>query len=313
MRVFWLLDECSVTTEYSKGLQMRECFEKIISLIKRTEQEYIVLNPWACLEQLASIICELKPTLILDLMGLKGSELEKAAPDELREFLLNFPTVTSFRISRLHEVRPKLKTAGYLCSMSREEISSLRHRLDCSHPLIIDNVGMSGRTILKVMEWWGFASANTMVAFLLGNTGGRFGKPGALQVLHEKGVLVGCGHLLHTPEDDAWHLTDLLVREPDDLEIALEAAQLQFHGVDRATQEFLNSQGKRLVREFFSWETALASKRIEFMGARKTPTAFGVNPVLWTFPHFYESVDFNSVVENKVEIAELLTKISDLE
>jgi len=312
-RALWLPDETLARADPKNWGFVVDLYQRIVDIIGNPALEHEIISPQACLERLAlSLASEAdKPSVVIDLTGWLGSVLATVFP--------GVPVVGDFKISRLHELKPSMKSYGYMFNMTRENAHELSQNLPMAHPLIVDDVGMSGRTVQKTMDVWGIDPSTATCAFLVCNVGRRFGRPGALQLLTELGSKVLWGYQVKTPADDVWHLNDLLIPAPGVLDIALDLQLALSQDTKMLLLEHHQAQICKLVvkREQIKTSQGVVQERSKRRGQQVVelhgrPNAdYGTNPIPWAVPHFLGDISIDVVKGRRSEVAELLMTVSE--
>ncbi len=198
-RILWFLDSAALTTAPGRLPELAETTKELIAASGHSTFQHEVVDPFPCLDRLIQQL-ELRDfSVIIDLTQAVHTHIQPEA---------NIPVVADFHISRLRKVSSgRLDGFGHLVSLNEDEITSRKSHFDFSRPLILDDVGWSGKTIVETMHLFTLDPAHTTVGFLAVNTG-TFGegKQGAHAQLTRMGVNVLSGMEVRTPADDGFHL-----------------------------------------------------------------------------------------------------------
>lgn len=128
----------------------------------------------------------------------------------IKPLLQTTPVITDLKISRLRNMKSEnLSTTGNIVSITKNDALQLKQRHDFSKPLFLDDVSFSGFTSIAAMQLLDLRPETSTHGFLILNTGELGPNPGALKALGDIGTDCVGGMLMHTPEDDGWHIEDL--------------------------------------------------------------------------------------------------------
>lgn len=198
-RILWFLDSAVLDKPPAVADDMRRETRELIARAGHPGFTHETVDPFACIEQLAPQLQREEFSTVIDLTGSLGDKLQLRG---------DVPVLTGFRISRLRKVSSaRLDGCGHLFSLTEAERGQLQETFDLSRPLILDDVGWSGRTIVETATALNLPLRHTTAAFLTVNVG-TFGegKPGAAGLLTGLGMKVVAGTEVRTPADDGFHL-----------------------------------------------------------------------------------------------------------
>jgi len=115
--------------------------------------------------------------------------------------------ILNLGLSRVKKLDDRLSGQGFLL---RGDWNATTY-IDLSHPLLLDDVNWSGRSIIEVMNLLKINPQNCLVGNLTTNWGLFGDKKGGGNLLQNMGVTVLSGSNVNTPEDDGFHLEDFCV------------------------------------------------------------------------------------------------------
>ncbi len=194
-----------------------------------------VIDTKTAMESLFSRIDFHAHSVVIDLTGQLRTHLRHIVNEEM--------IIDTLHVSNLRLVTsPRIDSIGRLISLSSSQLQQLLQKHDFSHPLLIDDTAISGRTALDVIKLIGVKPEHaTFGAFVVNK--GNFGenKPGALHTLEAHGIHVVGGVDIETPHDDAFHLEDFLqVQEKETLQsvVTLQKIREQSQISSDHTQSF---------------------------------------------------------------------------
>lgn len=298
-KIIWMADESLGNSDPQTWDTILTQQRELIALIGKEEFAHEVLDPRICWKNLVRQISGQEFTTIIDLSGMFGKALQILFP--------NSALIAEFHISRVRDISAEgLPTTGHVSSLSIDQLRHRKQQLDLSRVLIVDDTSFSGASSEIAMQFWGLTPEQTAHAFLLGNTGefpsGEGAKPGAVQRLQGKGSQVFIGHEIKTPEEDGWHLKDLV----------------DHSNIDKALRTCL-IQGKQdeqvLLGQSFTTEEILAMVEEGRMMLTQQPKEGGIharNPFLWATEGIWEHVDKEKVRAHFGQVLPLLLSIQSL-
>lgn len=152
--------------------------------------------------------------------------------------IAHLDAMTSLSLSCIRRVDDgSLSTTGRLFSLSVDEVAEQTKDLDLAHTLILDDTSFSGTTNVRIEEQLRNAHRDcpieTTHGSLIINEGELGNTPGARTRL--KRALAG--RAMHTPEDDGWHIFDIL--PSDNLEEHLAKVQRTIHADEKEWKAIL--------------------------------------------------------------------------
>lgn len=209
-RILWFQDGVKLNTPMSKWNRIDTLTQDLVEMAGNRDFGHVVIDPISCAEKLFKQIDMNDYSCIVDLSGFFGKVIKETFP--------NVSVVNNFHLSRIRTVSsPRLDGSGFFVSLGSEEIASLKSTINLSKPLFLDDVAWSGRTIVEVIKILGVNPKLSTVGLLVVNRG-TFGegKPGAFDILREKGIQVLTGDEVLTPQDDGFHLADFFNFIPDE-------------------------------------------------------------------------------------------------
>lgn len=187
-------------------------------------------------------------------------------------------------LSRVRKLDERLSGVGFL---KRGDWNRLLEH-DLTHPLILDDVVWSGRSILAMTRLLGLSHDSLTVACMTGNVG-LFGKnDGGIKALVNRGIATISGAEVATPQEDGFHLEDFAFRENELFGRTFTLKELKD----------LKDQG------VFIDLAGLPKKNLENL-------IFGVNPPNYLMPSFQERINFNNDEQRRhlFEIGQKLDRI----
>ena len=316
-KIVWMMDETIARAHPQNWREVISLEHELIQIIGAPELHHQIVSPLECLPAMIDKLHRQDFSCIFDLTGWLTPVLQELFPFA--------PIINEFAMSRVRTVSsPSLETAGYILSMTPEQIQKTRQSLDLSRPLIVDDVSFSGWTSAKTMEIWHLNPENTAHAFLIANTGKLSeNQSGAVKKLERLGSKVIFGYALETPKDDGWHLKDL--HEHPKLEEALEMA-LNFQSIianfgmrSEAAQTFLADEKKMrtLFPDYFtSREIEIMIKWGIFIPLKihlDHNAIHAKNPFLWASPYFQKHVKNPAfLLQAEGEILRILKRLRSL-
>lgn len=209
-RILWFQDDVKLTTPINEWGRVDSLTQNLIALAGNRDFDHTVIDPISCAERLFRQIDMNGYSCIVDLSGFFGRLMKETFP--------KVSVVSNFHLSRIRTISsPRLDGSGFLVSLGSKEIINLKDTVDLSRPLFLDDVAWSGRTITEVIKILGVNPELLTVGLLIVNNG-TFGegKPGAFDILKEKGIQVLAGDIVSTPQDDGFHLADFFNFIPDE-------------------------------------------------------------------------------------------------
>ncbi len=217
-----------------------------LSLIIPNSFARSVLDTKTTMESMISRINFHEHSVIFDLTGQLRKHLHHVVSEDI--------IVDTLHVSSLRLITsPKIDSVGRFVSLGTPQLQQLLQKHDVSHPLLIDDTAMSGRTVLDVVKLIGLKPEHTTLgAFVVNN--GNFGenKPGARQLLESRGIRVVSGVDIKTPRDDAFHLEDFLsVREKETLRsiIVLQKIREESHTASPDSAKSSNDSIAELLKD----------------------------------------------------------------
>lgn len=201
-RVLWFQDGVKLNAPMSKWNKIDTLTQDLVAMVGNKDFEHVVIDPISCTEKLFKQVEMKDYSCSIDLSGFFGRAIKETLPQ--------LTIVKDFRLSRVRMVSsPRLDGNGFFVSLGSEEVASLKSKMDLSKPLFLDDVAWSGRTIVEAIRILGVNPENTTVGVLSANIG-TFGegKPGAFDILKEKGIRILAGGIVSSPEDDGFHIAD---------------------------------------------------------------------------------------------------------
>ena len=204
-RILWFLDSAALTTAPERLPDLSVATTELIAAAGNSDFQHEIVDPFPCLDRLTQQLQIRDFSAIIDLTQVIHPHLQHW--DDI-------PVISDFHISRLRKISSsRLDGCGHVVSLTDDDISSRSASIDFSRPLILDDVGWSGKTIVETMRMFNLKPTQTTVGFLVTNTGNfGEGKPGAFDQLTRMGVSVLSGMEVHTPADDGFHLYRLYPR-----------------------------------------------------------------------------------------------------
>ena len=324
--IVWFQDGVKLRSPEKKWGEIDMLTERLISLIGHPEFNHLIIKPENCMRQLRGKLDS--PTTnfsaVIDLAGF-GQRVENFLPEP------NPPVIGRFRLSRVRNVlSPRLDGCGHLLSIPQDKSQRLISQVDISQPLLVDDVGWSGRTVLEAAKILGIDTQRVTVAFLVGNAG-SFGenKPGAVGLLENVGIKVISGELVETPKDDGFHLSDFFdhpfIPEGEIFDVVIRIQQL------REEMMICDEQRKRVIEQEIS-NLLLSNREVLFPNAKSTQelkelqsegvfvnaggipknSMFDVNPPNWLMPSFSRRVRSDMLRQNKAQIIDTLQGLRDV-
>lgn len=209
-RILWFQDGVKFTTPMSEWDRIDALTQDLVEMAGNRDFDHAVIDPISCAEKLFKQIDMNDSSCIVDLSGFFGKVIKETFP--------NVSVVNNFHLNRIRTVSsPRLDGSGFLVSLNSQQVENLRNSTDLSKPLFLDDVSWSGRTIAEAIKILGVNPELSTVGLLVTNKG-TFGegKPGAFDILKEKGIQVLTGDVVSTPQDDGFHLADFFNFIPDE-------------------------------------------------------------------------------------------------
>lgn len=326
--IVWFQDSVKLRSPEKKWGEIDMLTERLISLIGHPEFDHRIVKPEDCMMQLKKQLTRpvLDFSVVIDLAGF-GQRVQ----DFLNES--SSPVVGKFRLSRVRNVlSPKLDGCGYLLSMTQIEIQKLLSQIDITHPLLIDDVGWSGKTITEAIKILGINNQNASAGFLVCNNGNfGEGRPGAKGLLEDDKITVTSGDFVATPKDDGFHLADFFDHpfisesENDAFDIIIRVQRL------REEMMMCDDQRKKTIEKEISG-LLLANREVLFPNAKSTQemrdlqnegrfistggisknSKFDTNPPNWLMPSFSRRVRSDMLRQNKPRIIHTLHSLRDV-
>lgn len=313
--VNWMLDEVMADVPPSKWEDLIDSENQLIKLIGNEGLEHDIVNPLPCLLNLADQLKGREFSCIVDLTGWMGGFLKAIFP--------NTEIISSFTLSRVRSVSaPMLRTTGFRVGLGKKELAELKNHGDFSQTLIVDDVGFSGWTSMKTMEMLGLNPVRTSHAILIANQG-RLGPdtPGAVEKLQSVGSKVFAGKTITTPDDDGWHLKDL-VDHPEieqGFTTAMEIQErLRNHGEKSLeTQMFVRERIAQVCPQMLTTGDLLKMQEEERFisldhSLLKDGNLHTRNPLLWMMPQFAEHLDLDKIRAERNQIIGILRHIRSM-
>lgn len=209
-RILWFQDGVKFTTPISEWGRIDSLTQNLVALAGNRDFDHVVIDPISCAEKLFKQINIQDYSCIIDLSGFFGEIIKKIFPEA--------SIVKNFRLSRIRTVSsPRLDGSGFVVSLNNQQVKELKNGIDLSRPLLLDDVSWSGRTISESVRILGINPLSATAGLLVSNNGSfGEGKPGAFDILREKGIQVLTGDFVSTPQDDGFHLADFFNFSPDE-------------------------------------------------------------------------------------------------
>jgi hypothetical protein len=266
-----------------------------------------VVDPIKCLESLLTQIGLDNFTSIIDLTGFWGNFLKENLSNIL-------PIVDSFHLSRLRRIdSPKLDGVGYAMSLTSDEIKEIKTESDLSRPLVLDDVGWSGRTVIKAAEIFALPAENTNVAFLCGNNGNFGERPAAIELLRGLGFQVFTGKEVSSPFDDGFHLADFVhPRLEEVFPLILQLQQLRERGDEEGVGRILKEKIEFLFPQYFlreQLEDVRREGRLIIPGGLPKEGVFSTNPLAFLYPSFSRRISSDNLFLYQQELIEGLKQL----
>lgn len=267
-----------------------------------------VVDPIKCLDLLLSQIRLDDFTTIIDLTGFWGKFLKEHFPNMP-------PIVDNFYLSRLRRVdSPRLDGVGFVINLIPEEIQTIKERNDLSRPLIFDDVGWSGRTIIQSTSILGLSPEKTTTAFLCGNNGNFGEKPAGVGYLRDLGFPVFVGEEIFSPSDDGFHLADFPHSNLEEVfPLFLQIQKLRERGDEDGLKRILNEESIGfLFPQRFSpseLEDLRNKRRLILPGGLPSDGWFSINPTAFLYPSFLRRVSSIKLLLVQEELVEELNQL----
>lgn len=203
-RILWFQDGVKLKVPITQWGQIDTLTQALVALAGNTAFDHAIVDPLPCADNLFKQTNMKDYSCIVDLSGFFGNVI--------RDTFSNVSVVGNFHLSRIRVVSSsRLDGSGFLVNLNRKEVASLKDNIDFSKPLFLDDVSWSGRTISEAIRILGLDPKTATVGLLVANRG-TFGegKPGAFDILKEKGIQILAGDTVSTPQDDGFHVADFL-------------------------------------------------------------------------------------------------------
>lgn len=318
-RILWFQDGVKLKIPWNHWNDIDRLTRTLISKVGQPDFEHVVVDPLECMNNLRPKLNDQKFSCIIDLSGFIGKKIVK-------EF--SMPILDAIHLSRLRVITsPKLDGAGHLVNLKPKEVSVATSSLDLSHPLILDDVSWSGRTIIEAIKLLK-VGPTTVTAGLLTINKGNFGeKPGAFKLLMEKGVSVLSGKSVDTPIDDGFHLADFFdhpsVEDIFDkvihLQILREEAFRTIGDERRKIEQKIKIFLRENQRDFFpnalsDEEVKLAEEEGRLVGSSgiSKDDFFTTNPLNWFLPSFSKRINSDLLISNREDITNILKAFKEI-
>lgn len=201
-RILWFQDGVKLKASTSQWGQIDTLTQALVALAGNTVFDNAIVDPLPCAENLFKQTNMKDYSCIVDLSGFFGNVI--------RDTFSNVSVVSNFHLSRIRIVSSsRLDGSGFIVNLNSKEVTSLKNNIDFSKPLFLDDVSWSGRTIAEAIRTLGLDPKTATVGLLVANRGSfGEGKPGAFDILKEKGIQVLAGGNVLTPQDDGFHVAD---------------------------------------------------------------------------------------------------------
>lgn len=322
-RILWFQDGVKMKSPRQVWDKIDGLNNKLIDITKADDFEHGFIRPEVCAENLFNQINPREFTAIVDLSGMFGDFLRQTHP--------GISVVDTFRLSRIRVVSsPRLDGVGFIMSLSQDQVRKITESTDLSHPLFLDDVSWSGRTVVEAAKVLGAELNNSTFGFLSANIG-TFGegKPGAIQLLEHAGGKTFVGFPVETPRDDGFHLADFFNnpfigdQETFDTIIGIQKLRELATKADPPTKKQLDSEIRRILVEHRNilFPNSISSEEMQQLqnqgkliireGINRN-AFFGTNPLNWLMPSFSKRVQVGRLEENKGEITNVLRELKAL-
>jgi hypothetical protein len=235
-----------------------------------------------------------------------------------------------FDLSRLKNiVSPKMDGVGYILK-GTDNRETIKRRFDISRPLILDDVGWSGRSALETLKILDFDPTRTTFAFLVLNRGNFGPKAGAFGLLQNLGSSIFSGLDVTTPLDDGFHLIDFAIQNisagqlEEAIEIILSVQKLREQmlfssintkAIETSISVILNEKRSLIFPNSKSSETIIQMQKdgniLSGSGIPKNSFC-DINPPNWLMPSFSRRAKYEILINNKKDLLSVLLEMNNL-
>lgn len=315
-RILWFQDGAKLGRHWSKWQEIDSLTQRLVSLSGDPSFTHSIVNPLPHMETLFKCLNFNEFSTVCDLTGGKFTPfIHSASPST--------EVISSLHLSRIRVVSsPRMDGIGHFVSLSSPELSQIKKRFDFSHPLLLDDVCWSGRTVKDSIDLLGISPETVTFGSLVINTG-SFGvdKPGAASVLSTMGIKVVSADTVNTPEDDGFHLADFFTHPQLGTEagfgliVNIQTLREQSGDTDKEVRQLLAENKQLLFPQ--ALDTA-EIKKLQLEGRVFAPNGinknsfFDRNPPNWLLPSFSRRVSSRQLLANQAEIIETIREFQSL-
>lgn len=316
-KILWFQDGAKLGVNPNRWSELDKESQKLISLVGHPNFQHELIDPTSLLQVFADQLPR-DASCVIDLSGNMRMILTDVFPAE--------KIVSDFHLSRLRVVSSaKMDGFGFLLNRPKNEFQQLGDGFDLSQPLIIDDVGWSGRSALELANLIGFEPSCASFGFIVCNDGAFGEKPGAKGLIEKKGGAVLSGGFVQTPNDDGFHLADffdhpnigerklfdlLIIIQGIREEIALDPGRRE-EG-EKAIKQIINNSRNLLFPNALDSEQVrqLHNKgRIVGINSVCPDSLFQTNPLNWFLPSFAKRVKMEDMIANREPIQATLCEL----
>lgn len=312
-RILWFQDGVKFKAPPERWGDVDLLNKQLISLSGNVGFDHAIVDPMETARKMFGKVNISDFSCVIDLSGFFGTRIRDAFP--------SVQVITDFHLSRLRVVSsPRLDGSGFLISRGKEDIQKIQTEFDLSKPFFIDDVSWSGRTILEAIKVLGVDPEVTTVGFFAINEGNfGEGRPGAKEVLEDKGVRVEAGTFVNTPIDDGFHLEDFFtlpfLADAFDVIVDIQRIREEYKKGDNDVKQILSENRQLLFPAAFSTDEVKqldSEGRFVSLGGINKNAFFDTNPTNWLMPSFSKRTNWGILQRNKRDIVAVLEDLQQI-